>query len=139
MILSHMYFTLRTIQLTNQEHSLLESETIKQELQAAKRILDEFRRLDPDMPIQTCLLFILIAQNEGSSQSIFEKALGISRSSISRGAARISQYGWNSKPGLNLVDMREDPADRRYKVLSLTSTGRQLITQIVKAIRNGSS
>jgi hypothetical protein len=38
------------------------------ELHAAKRILEEFRTLDPEMPIQTCLLFILAAQNEGSSQ-----------------------------------------------------------------------
>lgn len=105
------------------------------ELHAAKRILEEFRTLDPEMPIQTCLLFILAAQNEGSSQASFERALGISRSAISRGAARLSQYGWNSKPGLGLVDMREDPTDRRYKVLSLTPEGRQLSARIVQAIQ----
>jgi DNA-binding MarR family transcriptional regulator len=90
------------------------------------------------MPIQVCLLFVLVAQNEGSSQATFEKALGISRSAISRGAARLSHYGWNNKPGLDLIDMREDPTDRRYKVLHLTPKGRLLIRQIMGAIRYGS-
>lgn len=106
--------------------------TVPRELSSVQRILAEFRLLDPELPIQVALLFVLVSLHEGASPTTLEKRLRISRSSISRGAARLSRYGFGSKPGLGLIEMREDPMDRRYKRLFLTEAGRRLADKLAQ-------
>ncbi len=43
----------------------------------AIKVFEEFRKLDPEMQMQTALIFLLIANNEGCSISDLEKWTGL--------------------------------------------------------------
>jgi len=51
------------------------------EITLVVRVLEEFRRLDPDLPIQYALSFLTIAQHEGMSMGELAQHLGIAQSS----------------------------------------------------------
>ena len=54
-------------------------------------VLEEFRKLDPDLPIQYALSFLTLAQNEGMSMRELAERLGIAQSSASRNVAALEQ------------------------------------------------
>ncbi len=87
------------------------------------RVLEEFRTLDPDLPIQYALSFLTLAQNEGLSMGALAQRLAIAQSSASRNIAALSDWHSFGKPGLGLVEAREDPRERRRKRVSLTAKG----------------
>ena len=87
------------------------------------RVLEEFRTLDPDLPIQYALSFLTLAQNEGLSMGELAQRLAIAQSSASRNIAALSDWHSFGKPGLGLVEAREDPRERRRKLVSLTPKG----------------
>lgn len=105
------------------------------EVATAIRLLEAFRRLDPDLPIQYALSFLTIAQNEGLSMRELSERLEIAQSSASRNVAALSRWHSFGKPGHDLVEAAEDPRERRRKVITLTPKGRQLIEDL-KAIVN---
>ncbi|HVJ53623.1 MAG TPA: MarR family transcriptional regulator [Aliidongia sp.] len=91
------------------------------------RVLEEFRRFDPDMPIQYALSFLTIAQNEGLSMGDLAQKLGIAQSSASRNIAALSKWHSFGKAGHDLVEAHEDPRERRRKIVRLTARGHHLI------------
>jgi DNA-binding MarR family transcriptional regulator len=91
------------------------------------RVLEEFRKLDPDLPIQYALSFLTLATNEGLSLGELATRLGIAQSSASRNVAALSAWHSFGKPGLDLVEAREDPRERRRKLVTLTSKGHALV------------
>ena len=90
-------------------------------------VLEEFRRFDPDMPIQYALSFLTIAQNEGLSMGDLAQRLGIAQSSASRNIAALSRWHSFGKAGHDLVEALEDPRERRRKIVSLTAKGHRLV------------
>jgi DNA-binding MarR family transcriptional regulator len=97
------------------------------EIATVIRVLEEFRRFDPDMPIQYALSFLTIAQNEGLSMGDLAQRLGIAQSSASRNIAALSRWHSFGKAGHDLVEALEDPRERRRKIVSLTAKGHQLV------------
>ena len=93
-------------------------------------VLEEFRKLDPDLPIQYALSFLTLAQNEGMSMRELAERLGIAQSSASRNVAALSKWHSFGKPGLDLVQAEEDPRERRRKIISLTPKGHELIATL---------
>ncbi|MGQ9364879.1 MarR family transcriptional regulator [Azospirillum sp. ST 5-10] len=91
------------------------------------RVLEAFRTLDPDLPIQYALSFLTIAQNEGISVGELAERLGIAQSSASRNVAALSRWHSFGKAGLDLVQSQEDPRERRRKIVSLTDKGRAFL------------
>jgi len=91
------------------------------------RVLEAFRRFDPDMPIQYALSFLTIAQHEGLSMGDLAQRLGIAQSSASRNIAALSRWHSFGKAGHDLVEALEDPRERRRKIVSLTPRGHRLI------------
>jgi len=100
------------------------------EIATVVRVLEEFRRFDPDMPIQYALSFLTIAQNEGLSMGDLAQRLGIAQSSASRNIAALSRWHSFGKDGHNLVEAREDPRERRRKIVSLTPRGHHLVATL---------
>jgi DNA-binding MarR family transcriptional regulator len=106
------------------------------EIATLVRVLEQFRRLDPDMPIQYALSFLTIAEHEGLSMGDLAQRLAIAQSSASRNIAALSKWHSFGKKGHDLVEAREDPRERRRKIVTLTKSGRRLVTML-RALVNG--
>jgi DNA-binding MarR family transcriptional regulator len=100
------------------------------------RVLEEFRRLDPDMPIQYALSFLTIARHEGLSMGDLAQRLGIAQSSASRNIAALSKWHSFGKAGHGLVEAHEDPRERRRKIVRLTPRGHHLVA-VLRALVAG--
>ncbi|PWC39330.1 MarR family transcriptional regulator [Azospirillum sp. TSO35-2] len=99
------------------------------------QVLEAFRKLDPDLPIQYALSFMTIAQSEGISIGELAERLGIAQSSASRNVAALSRWHSFGKAGLDLVQAQEDPRERRRKIVTLTDKGRAFLDAL-RAIVN---
>lgn len=100
------------------------------EVATVTRVLEAFRSLDPDLPIQYALSFLTIAQNEGISIGELAERLGIAQSSASRNVAALSRWHSFGKAGLDLVQSQEDPRERRRKIVTLTENGRAFLESL---------
>ncbi|WP_431861745.1 MarR family winged helix-turn-helix transcriptional regulator [Azospirillum sp.] len=106
------------------------------EIATVTRVLEAFRTLDPDLPIQYALSFMTIAQNEGISIGELAERLGIAQSSASRNVAALSRWHSFGKAGLDLVSAQEDPRERRRKVVALTDKGRAFLDELRGIVGN---
>lgn len=100
------------------------------------QMLEAFRKLDPDLPIQYALSFMTIAQNEGISIGELADRLGIAQSSASRNVAALSRWHSFGKAGLDLVQAQEDPRERRRKIVTLTDQGRAFLEELHAIVRS---
>ncbi|WP_119679551.1 MarR family winged helix-turn-helix transcriptional regulator [Indioceanicola profundi] len=105
-----------------------------EQLDPLVRVLEAFRLLDPDLPIQYALSFLTIAQNEGMSIRDLSERLGIAQSSASRNVAALSKWHSFGKEGHDLVQAEEDPRERRRKIVTLTPKGRTLARHLAELI-----
>lgn len=87
------------------------------------KFLEEFRKIDPEMPMQMAATFVLVALLPGITMKELAERLGISQASCSRNVAALSKVHRLNKPGHDLVYAEEDPAERRRKIVRLTSKG----------------
>lgn len=94
--------------------------------------LIEFTEVDPEFPLQWAIVFLEIAQNEGSSLKDIAEETGISMSVMSRTIGALSNYRRMGKPyGIVTVKMARD--DRRRKELFLSKKGKRLLDNIKSA------
>ncbi len=100
------------------------------------RALEVFRELDPDMPIQYALSFLTLARNPGLSIRDLSERLGIAQSSASRNVAALSEWHSFRKPGHDLIQAKEDPRERRRKIVTPTRKGEALLARL-EAIMSG--
>ena len=94
--------------------------------------LSLFRDLDPEIPAQQVLCFLLIAaaDKEDIHMRDLQSAMGIASSSTTRNVQALSEQHRLGKPGLDLVETYEDSADRRYKRVRLKPKGRTLMMRL---------
>ena len=102
----------------------------RDEVATVVHVLEAFRTLDPDLPIQYALSFMTIAQSEGISIGELAERLGIAQSSASRNVAALSRWHSFGKAGLDLVQAQEDPRERRRKIVTLTDKGRAFLEDL---------
>lgn len=105
------------------------------EVATVVQVLEAFRKLDPDLPIQYALSFMTIAQSDGISIGELAERLAIAQSSASRNVAALSRWHSFGKAGLDLVQAQEDPRERRRKIVTLTDQGRAFLADL-RAIVN---
>ena len=105
------------------------------EIATVTRVLEAFRKLDPDLPIQYALSFMTVAQNEGISIGELADRLGIAQSSASRNVAALSRWHSFGKAGFDLVSAQEDPRERRRKIVALTDKGRAFLDELRGIVR----
>lgn len=95
-------------------------------LSIALGILSNLREIDPDMPVSEALSLLLIAKYEGISLKDLASKADV-------GMASASRYVRTFSLELGLVTAKEDPGERRKKVISLTAKGKVTVKKILEA------
>lgn len=103
----------------------------------AIRVIEEFRKMDQEMQMQTAMIFLLIARDEGCYGRDLMQQTGLTSASVSRNVAALSKYHRKGRPGHDVVLAKEDPMDRRNKQLFLTGKGRAVINSIIERFKHG--
>lgn len=98
----------------------------KKALAKVVKCLEEFRKIDPQMPPQTAQVFLWVCIQDGITMKDLAERVGISQSSTSRNVAALSKEHRYGKPGYDLVAATEDPMERRRKIVKLTPKGRRI-------------
>jgi DNA-binding MarR family transcriptional regulator len=100
---------------------------------AAKRIttiIDEFRKLNPEMQAQQIVTFLTIAAKPLLTVSELGQSVGQSTSAVSRNVAALGKTHRGGKPGLDLVIYEDDVADRRLKRIRLNPQGLRIMATL---------
>jgi DNA-binding MarR family transcriptional regulator len=92
-------------------------------------LLDEFRKVNPNMPMQMAAMLMLVADKPGVSLKEIGQRLGMGKSSVNRDAAILAD-GW----GTPLIRYGRDPADGRNNICHLTPVGQRLVQSVVHYI-----
>lgn len=94
--------------------------------------LSKIRQLSPDMPVSQVLCLLTVARKspEGLSISDLAKSLGLSLPTASRYVAELGKHGIRNKDGLQLLAARENPLERRQKLVVLTDKGEKLLRSL---------
>jgi DNA-binding MarR family transcriptional regulator len=104
------------------------------QLDRLAKVLNQVRLLNNEMPIQTLSVLILIANNDKKNKrttmSYIAKELGFQNATITRNVSNLSDWTYQKKKGLGLVQMEYDPMDQRIKILSLTKKGQVFIDSL---------
>lgn len=96
------------------------------------RVIDEFRLLYPDIPLQTIQTFLAVAVNPGIGSSELMKIIAVSQSAVSRHLSNLTEWSWRREPGLNLIELVEEPGERGRKVAFLTPKGRTFAIKLLR-------
>lgn len=101
------------------------------------RFMDELRKIDPQMHIQTACVFMMVANEEGIRIKDLKERLGFSQSSAARNVALLVDRsdGEGGHLGHGLIVASEDPVERRRKILRLTAKGRR-VAETIKVLMN---
>jgi DNA-binding MarR family transcriptional regulator len=107
--------------------------------QAAKiivfgRILDEFRKLDLNMPVSQIQAFLMVALDTGMAMSDISECAGIKLSTTSRYLLEMGPPRQSGDANMELVKRSVDPDDNRKVVWVLTPKGRKLVKAICKIL-----
>jgi DNA-binding MarR family transcriptional regulator len=94
--------------------------------------LEAFRTFNKDVTVNQALTFLYVARKPGITQTETLKKLGLATGGSSRIVSSLSQYGGrNSKtPGWRLLQLEENPNDRRFKNMMLTDEGIKFMERI---------
>jgi DNA-binding MarR family transcriptional regulator len=96
----------------------------------ARQLIQEFRKLDPEMPAQQIEAFLWLAFSDGKNQSEVGAFTEGSKSAAQRWFLKLGEKGLNGKPGLGLIEVRQGVADGRERQAFLTPKGRQLVSKL---------
>jgi DNA-binding MarR family transcriptional regulator len=107
---------------------------LKRNMHLLIEIAEEFRKLDPEMPIQYFAGFLYIAMNKGLSVGELMQLMNISQSAASRNVSALSTWQKFEKPGLGLIELDEDKKDRRRKIAELNASGNDLLYRLNKIV-----
>jgi len=102
----------------------------KRDLMRVFQIIEEFRKIYPDMQMQTAGIFVTIALNEGITMKDLGQKCGLAQSTTSRNVALLSDKLRHDKDGYGLVVAEEDPVERRRKVIKMTTGGRRVAASL---------
>lgn len=97
--------------------------------------VDELRKLDPELQLQTVKVFLLVAEQPGILQGDIANLANISQGGSSRNVHALGKRHRKGKPGLGLIAQRSDDEDIRRVRLYLTDRGRALLDRL--AFNNG--
>lgn len=102
------------------------------ERRKAIRLFEHFKNLDSDMSV-SCALALLYAE-ESDTQRDLETKLGLSNAAASRNVAYWTEWKRYEVAGMNMLETREKPEDRRYRLVDYTPKGKAFVAQIVNLI-----
>ena len=93
-------------------------------------ILQEFRKLDYEVPAQVILCFVFVASHNPCHSEVLCHELGLTRAAVSRNTDWLSEKHRLRKPGLGLIKKEVDESNRRRMILSLTPKGKLMLKSI---------
>lgn len=110
------------------------------EIRTAIRVLEEFKRVDPDITLPSMLAFLYYVERDAQAgnQNAMEQRLDMSTATASRATSHWLQWKRPRVSGLNMMESIPDPEDRRYKMITLTRRGLEFANAIKEAV-NGKS
>ncbi|MBD9558448.1 MarR family winged helix-turn-helix transcriptional regulator [Ensifer sp. ENS03] len=114
--------------------SLANAETARRGIFSALQLIETFRELQHDMPMQTVSVFFVIAMRPGLYQRELLNLLDLSQPSISRNVMALGETNRHGEPGLGLIEQRRDPLDARQFTLHLTPAGKELVNRVLSII-----
>jgi len=92
--------------------------------------LEQFRAINPNIPIQQVQTFLYVCEHENDPDGLSIKdiaiALGFSHASASRNVAAFSSWTRHRKDGPSLLFASEDMMHRSHKKVFLTKQGERL-------------
>lgn len=98
------------------------------------RAIEEFRKLDPEMPVQTALAFLYTSELSEKSGGVSIKDIGaaleMSSAAASRNVSKLTEHGVKSQGGHGLLETREDPMFRVRKQIALTPKGKRVLNTL---------
>ncbi|KRE03562.1 hypothetical protein ASE63_25985 [Bosea sp. Root381] len=89
-------------------------------------LVEELRKIDPELPMQVAHVLLVIARYPGLCQREVAARTQIGKSSASRIVEGLS--------GRGLISATEDSIDRRVNVLMLTDQGHRVVRRIVAGL-----
>ena len=98
------------------------------------KAIELFRTVDATIPAQTIASFLAIPQKEGENINSIAAKVDMPQSAASRNISSLTSWDWRKKPGLKLVEYREDPMNLAQKPLFLTDKGKNLIHKLADAL-----
>lgn len=101
------------------------------------QFIDKFRSLNNEIQAQTIQTFLYVAMSDQRDVPMQEmgKALGLSQASVSRNVSFYSKVNRHRVKGQGLLGSREDPQERRRKVVYLTNKGSMFMSDLVDIMR----
>lgn len=109
----------------------------RKERRAIRRLLaviDEFRRLDPDMQMPMAATFLLVAQRDGISRTEVMQELEVAGSTATRNLVALTDRGRLGQKGFGLVSQKVNPDERRWRMHSLTPKGHEALARVIAAL-----
>jgi DNA-binding MarR family transcriptional regulator len=114
------------------EHSQTARLSSSAGLDEAISVLEAFRHLRPHLPIQTAMVFLLVARRGIMKQSDLQELTGLSQAAVTRNVQALSQVDFRGKPGLDLIRRQIDLYESRSRVLTLTPKGKALAAELAR-------
>ncbi len=113
-----------------------------QEYATIRRVLDAFRAVDAEMPLNQALVFIEAAERQGTEPhlSTIIKSTGLPKSTVSRYIRALStrhyRRGADGKhlEGLGLIRLEMVEEDLRYRRIILTARGKTLVKNLLAVL-----
>ena len=109
----------------------------RKEERAARKMLAAiqlFRELDGDMQLPMAASFLLVALNDGTSRTEVMKTLDVAGSTATRNLMGLMESGRLGRPGHGLIEQRVNPEERRWRMHSLTPSGRQFLRRLANIL-----
>jgi DNA-binding MarR family transcriptional regulator len=99
------------------------------------KVIEEFRKLDPEMQAQQMQTFLMIASQPGelSIKEIAER-LGMAQSTASRCVSYWSKMHRLRRQGHDMVVAAEDMMNRSRKLVSLNNRGKKFAADLTEAV-----
>jgi len=96
------------------------------------QFMTEFRKLDNEIQAQTVQTFLAIAMSKKEKVPMADlmETLGVSQASCSRNVAFFTDWTRKKIKGPNLLASKEDPMERRRKLVYLTPKGKQFYNSL---------
>jgi len=96
------------------------------------KFMAEFRKLDNEIQAQTVQTFLAIAMSKKEKVPMADllETIGVSQASCSRNVAFFTDWTRKKVKGPNLLASKEDPMERRRKLVYLTPKGKQFYNSL---------
>lgn len=97
--------------------------------------LEEFRRLDPEMPLQRACYLLWTALHQPCSQADVGVALRISEAARSRNKDLLADFKHGKTEPLGLIQAEQSIENRSANVLTLTAKGSQFLKRVMMKLK----